>query len=162
MNLDVLKTHLAFQQQVRASAEGCARNRPAGERNELMLRQGNGRSRRDLACRRHRGTSRPGKPVAYPSWEGGQTQRGPTAPLPFPSLPPGVYAGPAGPGPCAAGTRGAGRGTLVTVAPPGQLSPFPAALAPEQDTGQTPWCALGAAGNTLLLAGNSDLGHNFL
>lgn len=31
MNLDVLKTHSAFQEQVRASARGCARNWPAGE-----------------------------------------------------------------------------------------------------------------------------------
>lgn len=31
MNLDILKTHSAFQQQLRASAGGCARNRPAAE-----------------------------------------------------------------------------------------------------------------------------------
>lgn len=31
MNLDILKTHSAFQQQLWASAGGCARNRPAAE-----------------------------------------------------------------------------------------------------------------------------------
>lgn len=147
MNLDVLKTHLAFQQQVGASTGGCARNR-------LMPRRGNGRSRRDSACCGHCGTSPHGKPEVSPPGEGGQTPRGPTAP--FPSLPPGVYMGPPGPGPCAAGTGGAGEGTLVAVCPPEQLSPFPAAPAPRQDTGQTRRCALGAGGDTLLLAANSD------
>lgn len=69
MNLDVLKTHLAFQQQVRANPGGRARNRPAGEgRADAMM--GDARSRRDLAA----GTAGPhpkGKPVVSPPREGG-------------------------------------------------------------------------------------------
>lgn len=125
---------------------GRARNRPVGE-GRADAAAGDARSRRDSAA----GTAGPhpkGKPVVSPPKEGGQTQRDPPAPLPFPSLPPGVYLGPVGPGPCAAGTGVAGWGTLVTVAPPRVALPIPSSSSP----------SAGQGADTLVSPGHSQ-GH---
>lgn len=163
MNLDILKTHSAFQQQLRASAGGCARNRPAAEERadatvgERQEPQGFGmpRALRDLIPREANVVPSPGR------WA---NPVGSNRPLCLPSHWGLWGASRASDGLCWE-DWGSGWGTLVPVPPPpapGQLSPFPAAPAPQRDKGQTPWCALGAAGDMLLLAGNSDLGCDFL
>ena len=144
-------------------APGAARGTGQRERNELMLRRWNGRSRRDSVCCGPCRTSPQGKPTLSPPGEGGQNQRGPTAPLslPFPRTG-GLRGAQQDQVPVLWGLRGQDGGPSLLWPPPGQLCPLPAAPAPQQDTGQTPWCALGAAGDMLLLAGNSDLGRDFL
>lgn len=91
-----------------------------------MLWRGGGRSQRHWVVQGRCGTSPHGKPMLSPHGEGGQIQGGPTAPFPFPSLPLGACAGPAGQGPRAGETEGAGQGVLVTVGTPhpGQLQPL--------------------------------------
>lgn len=130
MNLDVLKTHSAFQQQLGASAGGCARNRPAAEERadaavgERQEPQGFGmpRALRDLIPREANVVPSPGR-WANPA--------GSNHPLSLPVPPTGVYGGPAGPVmACAGGTGGQDGGPWFLWHPPWGSSPHSQQLRP--------------------------------
>lgn len=135
MNLDVLKTHSAFQQQLGASAGGCARNRPAAEERadaavgERQEPQGFGmpRALRDLIPREANVVPSPGR-WANPA--------GSNHPLSLPFPPTGVYGGPARPVmACAGGTGGQDGGPWFLWPPPGAALPIPSSSGPSAGHG---------------------------